>query len=109
MSQRRYPVSARNWFTLDTVELLFNADTAIYNGSRGIYAPAEYSFHCQNVNNFRNALLVPRTPNATQWRILFTDFQVLMQCSRGFIEQKVFSLYSLIPCYSFGLFPPFPI
>ncbi|KAK6303313.1 hypothetical protein J4Q44_G00257670 [Coregonus suidteri] len=76
MSQRRYPVSARNWFTLDTVELLFNADTAVYNGSRGIYAPAEYSFHCQNVNNFRNALLVPRTQNATQWRILFTDFQI---------------------------------
>ncbi|XP_029578532.1 V-type proton ATPase subunit S1 [Salmo trutta] len=76
MSQRRYPVSARNWFTLDTVELLFNADKATYNGSRGIYAPAEYSFHCQNVNNFRNALLVPHTQNATQWRILFTDFQI---------------------------------
>ncbi|XP_038863917.1 V-type proton ATPase subunit S1-like [Salvelinus namaycush] len=76
MSQRRYPVSARNWFTLDTVELVFNTLTATYNGSHGIYAPAEYSFHCQNVNNFRNALLVPRTQNATQWRILFTDFQI---------------------------------
>lgn len=76
MSQRRYPVSARNWFTLDTVELVFNTLTATYNGSHGIYAPAEYSFHCQNVNNFRNALLVPRAQNATQWRILFTDFQV---------------------------------
>uniref|UniRef100_A0A8C7QLZ2 ATPase H+ transporting accessory protein 1b n=1 Tax=Oncorhynchus mykiss TaxID=8022 RepID=A0A8C7QLZ2_ONCMY len=76
MSQRRYPVSARNWFTLDTVELVFNTLTATYNGSHGIYAPAEYSFHCQNVNNFRNALLVPRAQNATQWRILFTDFQI---------------------------------
>uniref|UniRef100_A0AAY5KSM6 ATPase H+ transporting accessory protein 1b n=1 Tax=Esox lucius TaxID=8010 RepID=A0AAY5KSM6_ESOLU len=76
MSQRRYPVSARNWFSLDTLELEFNTSIVTYNGSRGIYAPAEYSFHCQNVNNFQNALLVPSAQNATQWRILFTDFQI---------------------------------
>ncbi|RVE71002.1 hypothetical protein OJAV_G00070320 [Oryzias javanicus] len=78
MSQRFYPVSARNWFSLDTVELQVGGVTASYVGSRGIYAPAEYSFRCQSVNNFQNALLVMNSTNQSlsQWRLNFIDFQI---------------------------------
>nr|XP_057908354.1 V-type proton ATPase subunit S1b [Doryrhamphus excisus] len=78
MSQRFYPVSARNWFTLDSVQLQSNGSTASFIGSRGIYAPAEYSFHCQTVSSFRDALLVPTTNNqtTTDWRLNFVDFQI---------------------------------
>lgn len=84
MSQRFYPVSARHWFTLDTVELQFNNETAIFNGSRGIYAPTNYSFHCQSVSSFRYPLLVNRAPptttNVSLWRLNFIDFQVPYKC-----------------------------
>lgn len=78
MSQKFYPVSGRNWFTLDTVQLQSNGSTANFLGRRGIYAPAEYSFHCQTVNSFRDALLVPNSTagNTTEWRLNFIDFQV---------------------------------
>lgn len=78
MSQRFYPVSARNWFTLDTVQLQNNSLTASFVGRRGIYAPAEYSFHCQLVSSFQDALLVPNNPafNVSQWRLNFVDFQI---------------------------------
>ncbi|XP_022618944.1 V-type proton ATPase subunit S1-like [Seriola dumerili] len=78
MSQRFYPVSARNWFTLDSVQLQSNGLTASFIGRRGIYAPAEYSFHCQSVNSFQDALLVPNNTNqnTTQWRLKFIDFQI---------------------------------
>ncbi|KAL1020614.1 hypothetical protein UPYG_G00002440 [Umbra pygmaea] len=96
MSQRRYPVSARNWFTLDTVELEFNSSKVTFNGSRGVYAPSEYSFHCQNVNNFQKPLLVPRTVNDTKWRILFTDFQI-----QGFNINKTTNFSYASDCASF--------
>lgn len=78
MSQRFYPVSARNWFTLDTVQLQNNSLIASFVGSRAIYAPAEYSFHCQSVTSFQDALLVPNNaaPNVSQWRLNFVDFQI---------------------------------
>ncbi|KAM7405253.1 hypothetical protein PAMP_012529 [Pampus punctatissimus] len=78
MSQRFYSVSARNWFTLDSVQLQSNGQTASFIGSRGIYAPAEYSFHCQSVNSFQDALLVPNNTNSntTQWKLNFIDFQI---------------------------------
>ncbi|XP_041656187.1 V-type proton ATPase subunit S1-like [Cheilinus undulatus] len=78
MSQRFYPVSARNWFTLDTVQLQFGGLTATFIGRRGIYAPAEYSFHCMSVTSFRDALLVQNTTstNASNWRVNFADFQI---------------------------------
>uniref|UniRef100_UPI0037E92DBC V-type proton ATPase subunit S1b n=1 Tax=Semicossyphus pulcher TaxID=241346 RepID=UPI0037E92DBC len=78
MSQRFYPVSARNWFTLDSVQLQINNLTASFIGSRSIYAPAEYSFHCQSVRSFGEILLVPNTTNgnASQWRLNFADFQI---------------------------------
>ncbi|XP_073326853.1 V-type proton ATPase subunit S1-like [Pagrus major] len=78
MSQKFYSVSGRNWFTLDTVQLQANGSTANFIGRRGIYAPAEYSFHCQSVNSFRDALLVPNSTaqNTMDWRLNFIDFQI---------------------------------
>ncbi|KAF3860890.1 hypothetical protein F7725_001145 [Dissostichus mawsoni] len=78
MSQRLYKVSARNWFTLDSVQLQSKNLTASYIGRRNIYAPAEYSFHCQSVTSFRDTLLVPsnNNQNTTQWRLNFVDFQI---------------------------------
>ncbi|KAG7463268.1 hypothetical protein JOB18_045398 [Solea senegalensis] len=78
MSQRFYSVSARNWFTLDSVQLQFSGQTASFIGRRSIYAPAEYSFRCQSVNNFQGALLMPEdtSKNASQWRLNFIDFQI---------------------------------
>uniref|UniRef100_G3N4P2 ATPase H+ transporting accessory protein 1a n=1 Tax=Gasterosteus aculeatus aculeatus TaxID=481459 RepID=G3N4P2_GASAC len=78
MSQRRYQVSARRWFTLDAVELEYDRTTARFNGSRKVYAPAEYSYRCESVTNFRWPQLVPRSLNdpANQWRVSFQDFQI---------------------------------
>lgn len=73
-----FPVSARNWTIMEQVQLNYDGQTAIFNASRGIYAPAEYSFHCQQVSSAKSPLLVPRdmTDSATRWSVLFTDFQV---------------------------------
>ncbi|XP_071381654.1 V-type proton ATPase subunit S1-like [Centroberyx affinis] len=78
MRQQFYPVSARNWSTLDSVQLQFNGLSMFFSGSRSIYAPAEYSFHCQSVSSFRDALLVPNNTNqnTSQWRLNFIDFQI---------------------------------
>lgn len=83
MSQRFYPVSARNWFTLDSVQLRSNGMTATFVGSRGINAPAEYSYHCQSVSSSQDdALLVLSSTNQSTsgWRLDFVDFQVHLQC-----------------------------
>lgn len=80
MNQRFYPVSARSWFTLDSVQLQSNGTTATFNGSRFIYAPAEYSYHCQSVIGSveDDALLVLSSTNqsTSTWRLDFVDFQV---------------------------------
>ncbi|XP_062282876.1 V-type proton ATPase subunit S1b [Scomber scombrus] len=78
LSQQFYPVSARNWSTLDTVQLRANGTTATFLGRRGIYSPAEYSFHCQSVTSFQDALLVPNNTlqNVTEWKLNFVDFQI---------------------------------
>uniref|UniRef100_A0A3Q4B7P3 Uncharacterized protein n=1 Tax=Mola mola TaxID=94237 RepID=A0A3Q4B7P3_MOLML len=78
MSQRHYKVSARRWFTLDAVELEYGSTKAVFNGSRNIYAPAEYSYRCESVTSFRWPLLVPRSSKdpANQWRVVFEDFQI---------------------------------
>ncbi|KAG7224392.1 hypothetical protein INR49_004734 [Caranx melampygus] len=78
LSQRHYKVSARRWFTLDTVELEYNGTKATFNGSRHIYAPAEYSYRCESVTSFRWPVLVPHSSKdpANQWRVSFEDFQI---------------------------------
>ncbi|XP_077468548.1 ATPase H+ transporting accessory protein 1a [Stigmatopora argus] len=78
LSQRHYKVSARRWFTLDAVELEYDGTKATFNGSRNIYAPAEYSYRCESVSSFRWPQLVPRSSKdpANQWRVSFEDFQI---------------------------------
>ncbi|XP_061758844.1 ATPase H+ transporting accessory protein 1a [Nerophis ophidion] len=78
LSQRHYKVSARRWSTLDSVELEYDSTKATFNGSRSVYAPAEYSYRCQSVTSFQWPLLVPRSPKdpANQWRVSFEDFQI---------------------------------
>ncbi|KAF0036029.1 hypothetical protein F2P81_011341 [Scophthalmus maximus] len=78
MSQRHYSVSARRWFTLDAVELEYDGTKATFNGSRNVYAPAEYSYRCESVTSFRWPLLVPHSSKdpANQWRVSFEDFQI---------------------------------
>uniref|UniRef100_A0A8D0DE93 ATPase H+ transporting accessory protein 1a n=2 Tax=Sander lucioperca TaxID=283035 RepID=A0A8D0DE93_SANLU len=78
MNQRLYKVSARRWFTLDAVELEYDGTKATFNGSRNVYAPAEYSYRCESVTSFRWPLLVPRSSKdpANQWRVSFKDFQI---------------------------------
>uniref|UniRef100_A0A8C6UDK1 ATPase H+ transporting accessory protein 1b n=1 Tax=Neogobius melanostomus TaxID=47308 RepID=A0A8C6UDK1_9GOBI len=74
MSQRFYPVSARAWFTLDRVLLQQNAVTVSFS-SRLVSAPAEYSYHCQSVSSFRDALLTPINTTTT-WKVNLIDFQI---------------------------------
>ncbi|XP_051282268.1 ATPase H+ transporting accessory protein 1a [Dicentrarchus labrax] len=78
MSQRHYKVSDRPWFTLDAVELEYDGTKATFNGSRNIYAPAEYSYRCESVTSFRWPLLIPHSSKdpANQWKVSFQDFQV---------------------------------
>ncbi|XP_041860702.1 ATPase H+ transporting accessory protein 1a [Melanotaenia boesemani] len=78
MSQRHYKVSARRWFTLDAVELEYDGTKATFNGSRNIYAPAEYSYRCESVSSFRWPQLIPRSSKdpSNQWRVSFEDFQI---------------------------------
>ncbi|XP_068454445.1 ATPase H+ transporting accessory protein 1a [Clinocottus analis] len=78
MSQRFYRVSARRWFSLDVVELEYDGTRAKFNGSRSVYAPAEYSYRCSSVSSARWPQLVPRsaTDPANQWRVSFEDFQI---------------------------------
>ncbi|XP_062316445.1 ATPase H+ transporting accessory protein 1a isoform X1 [Osmerus eperlanus] len=78
MKQRHFPVSARRWFTLDTVELEYDGTRATFNGSRHVYAPAEYSYRCEYVRSSSYPALVPRSDKdpANQWRVSFQDFQI---------------------------------
>ncbi|CAL8366842.1 unnamed protein product [Lota lota] len=78
MSQRHYQVSARRWFTMDEVELEYDGTKATFNGSRNVYAPAEYSYRCHSVSSFRWPALFPRSAKdpANQWRVSFDNFQI---------------------------------
>ncbi|XP_026857559.2 V-type proton ATPase subunit S1 [Electrophorus electricus] len=78
MSQRHYKVSARGWFSLDLVKLEYDGKRASFNGSRSIYAPVEFSYHCDSVTSFLYPQLVPFSSkdNANDWRLFFDDFQI---------------------------------
>lgn len=97
MSQRYYKVSARRWFKLDTVELEYDGTKAIFNGSRNIYAPAEYSYRCESVTSFRWPLLVPRSSKdpANQWRVSFEDIQVAVSF---FVILIFITVYIILCC-----------
>lgn len=105
MSQKFYPGSARNWSTLDTVQLQFGSATATFTGNRSIHTPAEYSYHCQSVNSFQDPLLVMvnSTGNASEWRLNFVDFQVQL-C---ILNVPICLCLSLLNCYNRYCFFPF--
>lgn len=104
MSQQFYPGSARNWSTLDSVQLQFSGATATFTGNRSIHTPSEYSYHCQSVTSFQDPLLVlvNHTGNASEWRLNFVDFQVQLRafwmCQSVFVNQHWFVFLIVIFC-----------
>ncbi|XP_073730991.1 ATPase H+ transporting accessory protein 1a [Misgurnus anguillicaudatus] len=78
MNQRHYKVSARRWFTMDLLQLEYDGKKALFNGSRNIYAPAEYSYRCASVSSSRYPQLFPHSEkdNANEWQISIDDLQI---------------------------------
>jgi len=82
MTNMFYGGSARNWFTLDSVEIVQDEEKlAKYNVSV-ISAPAEYSFHCQLVgtSSLYLARLIPSNFEAINWDVFIFRFQVSTHC-----------------------------
>ncbi|XP_042728538.1 V-type proton ATPase subunit S1-like [Lagopus leucura] len=92
MTNMFYGGSARNWFTLDSVEIVQDEEKlAKYNVSV-ISAPAEYSFHCQLVgtSSLYPARLIPSNMEAINWDVFISRFQI-----QGFnVENGQFSYAS---------------
>ncbi|XP_015708500.1 V-type proton ATPase subunit S1 isoform X1 [Coturnix japonica] len=92
MTNMLYGGSDRNWFTLDSVEIVQDeGKLAKYNVSV-ISAPAEYSFHCQLVgtSSLDLASLIPSNLEAINWDVFISRFQI-----QGFnVENGQFSYAS---------------
>ncbi|KFP27516.1 V-type proton ATPase subunit S1, partial [Colius striatus] len=92
MTNKFYEGSARNWSTLDSVEIIQDEEnTAKFNVSV-ISAPAEYSFHCQLVgtSNRYPVRLIPFNDEAKNWDVFISRLQI-----QGFnIENNQFSYAS---------------
>ncbi|XP_061844761.1 V-type proton ATPase subunit S1-like [Colius striatus] len=92
MTNKFYEGSARNWSTLDSVEIIQDEEnTAKFNVSV-ISAPAEYSFHCQLVgtSNLYPVRLIPFNDEAKNWDVFISRLQI-----QGFnIENNQFSYAS---------------
>lgn len=75
-----HQLSVQNWFTLHSLQIVYNKSIeATFNTTR-IFAPESYSYHCQRVSSLPryDALLIPRsnTDIARLWEITFLDFQI---------------------------------
>ncbi|XP_069483676.1 V-type proton ATPase subunit S1-like protein [Ambystoma mexicanum] len=75
-----HQLSVQNWFTLHSLQILYNNSIkATFNASR-IFAPESYSYHCQRVSSLPryDALLVPRSGSDVSrlWEVTFIDFQI---------------------------------
>lgn len=81
MTNRFYAASARNWSTLDSVEIVQDGEKFAKFNVSGISGPAEYSFHCQLVgtSNLYPARLVP-SDEAKNWNVFISELQVSMRC-----------------------------
>ncbi|NXI35774.1 VAS1 ATPase, partial [Galbula dea] len=92
MTNKFYRGSARNWSTLEAVEIVQDGKKfATFNVSV-ISAPAEYSFHCQLVgtSNLYPARLIPSNNDAKNWDVFISRLQI-----QGFnIENNQFSYAS---------------
>ncbi|XP_061470169.1 V-type proton ATPase subunit S1 [Rhineura floridana] len=78
MSNFLYPVSARYWFTLHTMELVRPRNPpAVFNATQ-VMAPSNYSFRCTRVSSqpTSGAILVPSSNSASQWKVLIANFQI---------------------------------
>ncbi|XP_036601990.1 V-type proton ATPase subunit S1-like [Trichosurus vulpecula] len=76
LSNHFYPVSARNWFTMDRLEIHINRSLVVFNFSH-VTAPSIYSFHCQYVSTQRSKegiLMSSLSPSA--WDVTFQNFQI---------------------------------
>ncbi|NWX72329.1 VAS1 ATPase, partial [Alca torda] len=92
MTNKFYGGSARNWFTLDSVEIIQDGEKFAKFNVSVISAPAEYSFHCQLVgtSNRYPARLIPSNNEAKNWDVFISRLQI-----QGFnIENNQFSYAS---------------
>ncbi|NXK23108.1 VAS1 ATPase, partial [Arenaria interpres] len=92
MSNKFYGASARNWSTLDSVEIVQDGEKFAKFNVSVISAPAEYSFHCQLVgtSNVYPARLIPSNNEAKNWDVFISRLQI-----QGFnIENSQFSYAS---------------
>ncbi|XP_057234544.1 V-type proton ATPase subunit S1 [Malurus melanocephalus] len=78
MTNKFYEVSARNWSTLDSVEIVQDGNKFAKFNVSAISAPAEYSFHCQLVgtSNLYPARLVPSNSEAGNWEVFISKLQI---------------------------------
>lgn len=76
LTNRFYPVSARNWFTMEHLEIHSNGSVIYFNASQ-VTGPSIYSFHCEYVSSDSNkgSLLVPHK-SPSDWHITLQDFQI---------------------------------
>ncbi|NXN37026.1 VAS1 ATPase, partial [Rhinoptilus africanus] len=92
MTNKFYGSSARNWFTLDSVEIIQDGEKFAKFNVSVVSAPAEYSFHCQLVgtSNLHLARLIPSNNEAKNWDVFISRLQI-----QGFnIENNQFSYAS---------------
>ncbi|XP_064302467.1 V-type proton ATPase subunit S1 [Phalacrocorax carbo] len=92
MTNNFYAGSARNWSTLDSVEIVQDGEKFAKFNVSVISAPAEYSFHCQLVgtSNLYPARLIPSNNEAKNWDVFISRLQI-----QGFnIENNQFSYAS---------------
>ncbi|NXN79880.1 VAS1 ATPase, partial [Bombycilla garrulus] len=78
MTSKLYEVSAREWSTLDSIEIIQDEEKFAKFNVSGISAPAEYSFHCQLVgtSNLYPARLVPSNSEAQNWDVFISELQL---------------------------------
>lgn len=82
MTNKFYEGSARNWSTLDSVEIVQDGEKFAKFDVSVISAPAEYSSHCQLVgtSNLYPARLVPSNDEAKNWDVFISTLQVSTHC-----------------------------
>ncbi|NWV31344.1 VAS1 ATPase, partial [Grantiella picta] len=78
MTSKFYEVSAREWSTLDSVEIVQDGKKFAKFNVSAISAPAEYSFHCQLVgtSDLYPARLVPSNDEAQNWDVFISKLQI---------------------------------
>ncbi|KAM7128050.1 LOW QUALITY PROTEIN: V-type proton ATPase subunit S1-like [Ciconia maguari] len=92
MTNKFYGGSARNWSTLNSVEIVQDGEKFAKFNASVISAPAEYSFHCQLVgtSNLYPARLIPSNNEAKNWDVFISRLQI-----QGFnVENNQFSYAS---------------